>query len=152
MYQALLFLHSFFRWLVVLSLLLAIYRAYSGYISGRKFSNIDNITRHGTATIAHIQLIIGIVLYYESPVTGYFWKKPREAWSYFDISFFAIVHLLLMLTAIILITVGSALAKRQGTDKEKFRIMLTWFLIAFTIIFIAIPWPFSPLVSRPMIR
>lgn len=152
MYQALIFLHSFFRWLVVISLLFAIYRAYRGYRSGKHFSNFDNIIRHGTATIAHVQLVIGIILYSESPFISYFWKNPGKALSDFNISFFAVVHLLLMLTAIILITIGSAMAKRKTTDKEKFRVMLAWFLAAFTIIFIAIPWPFSPLASRPWIR
>ena len=152
MYQALIFLHSFFRWLVVLSLLFATYRAAMGYISGKRFGNLDNIIRHSTATIAHIQLLIGIVLYYESPVIRYFWKNTATVLPDLNISFFALVHLLLMLTAITLITIGSALAKRRDTDKEKFRTMLIWFAIAFTLIFIAIPWPFSPLASRPFIR
>lgn len=152
MYQALIFLHSFFRWLVVLSLLFATYRAAMGYISGKRFGNLDNIIRHSTATIAHIQLLIGIVLYYESPVIRYFLKNTTTALPDLNISFFALVHLLLMLTAITLITIGSALAKRRDTDKEKFRTILIWFAIAFTLIFIAVPWPFSPLASRPFIR
>jgi len=57
-----------------------------------------------------------------------------------------------MLTAIVIITIGSALAKRKKTDKEKFKTMLVWFSAALLIIFIAIPWPFSPLANRPYIR
>jgi hypothetical protein len=69
-----------------------------------------------------------------------------------DTAFFGILHLLFMLTAIVLITIGSAKAKRMPTDEEKFKTMLTWYSIGLIIILIAIPWPFSPLASRPYFR
>lgn len=152
MYQYLLVFHSLFRWLVLGSLLFAIYRAYSGYFKNRLFSKIDDSIRHWTATIAHIQLIIGIILYIKSPVTHYFWSNFNEAIKYVDTAFFGLYHFLLMLTSVVLITIGSALAKRKPTDKEKFKTMLFWFCLTLLIIFIAIPWPFSPLVNRPYIR
>ena len=62
------------------------------------------------------------------------------------------IHSSLMLTAIVLITIGSAKAKRKPTDQEKFKTMLVWFSIALLIIFIAIPWPFSPFANRPYYR
>ena len=61
-------------------------------------------------------------------------------------------HISMMLFAVVLITVGSAKAKRQIKDAEKFGTMLTWFSLALLVIFIAIPWPFSPLTSRPLAR
>jgi hypothetical protein len=57
-----------------------------------------------------------------------------------------------MFVAIVLITIGSAKAKRKSNDTQKFKTMLIWFSIALLIIFIAIPWPFSPLANRPYIR
>ena len=66
-----------------------------------------------------------------------------------DALFFGLLHLILMLIAIVLITLVSALAKRRLTDREKFRTMLVWFTIALLMIFIAIRWPFSPLANRP---
>jgi hypothetical protein len=57
-----------------------------------------------------------------------------------------------MIMAIIIITIGSALAKRKSSDKEKFKTMGLWFSIALIIIFIAIPWPFSPFANRPYFR
>jgi hypothetical protein len=62
------------------------------------------------------------------------------------------MHILLMLVAIVLITIGSAKSKRQAKDPEKFKVMLTWFSIALLIIFLAIPWPFSPFGNRPYLR
>jgi hypothetical protein len=57
-----------------------------------------------------------------------------------------------MFTAIIVITIGSAMAKRKATDRERFKTMLTWYAIALLIIFLAIPWPFSPFANRPYFR
>lgn len=152
MYQTLTFLHSTFRWLVLLSLIYAIFTAYGGYFSNKEFSAKDNSVRHWTATIAHIQLVLGITLYSQSPVIRYFWKNFNEAKESFDLLFFGLVHILLMLFSIILITIGSAISKRKTTDKGKFKTILIYFIIALVIIFIAIPWPFSPLVNRPYFR
>jgi cytochrome bd-type quinol oxidase subunit 2 len=152
MYQTLTFYHSLIRWLVVISLIYGIYRAYKGYTAKLAFAKTDNAVRHWTATIAHIQLMIGIILYSQSPLIKYFWKNKNEAIHSADTSFFSFVHPLLMLVAIVVITIGSALAKRKQADIEKFKTMLIWFTIALLLIFIAIPWPFSPLANRPYLR
>lgn len=152
MYQTLIFYHNLLRWLVLTSLLFAIYRAYKGYFSKTAFSKTDNAVRHWTATIAHIQLMIGVLLYFQSPIIRYFLANFKEAVRTFDLLFFGLIHSVLMITAIVVITIGSALAKRKATDNEKFKTMLVWFSIAVIIIFIAIPWPFSPLANRPYYR
>lgn len=152
MYQTLTFLHSSFRWIVLLSLAYAILRAFRGYFYQKSFSKTDDSVRHWTATIAHIQLILGIIFYIKSPIVKYFWKNFSEAKEALDLLFFGIIHISLMITAVVLITVGSALAKRKDTDREKFKTMLIWFTIALAVIFIAIPWPFSPFVNRPYFR
>ncbi len=152
MYQTFIFLHSFFRWFVVLSLCCALARTISGCITGRSFSKTDNTIRHWTATIAHIQLVLGIMVYIKSPVVGYFRMHFSEAVKEWDTLFFALVHALVMLAAVVMVTIGSALTRRKTTDKEKFRTMLFWYSIAFILIFLAIPWPFSPLAQRPYYR
>ena len=152
MYQSLIIIHSIVRWFVLASLVYAIYRSYIGYTSNTVFSKRDNAVRHWTATIAHIQLVIGMLFYTQSPVIQYFWKHTKEALSNTEVLFFGLIHMGLMLAGIVIITIGSALAKRKKSDKEKFKTMLWWFAIALFIIFIAIPWPFSPLASRPYLR
>ncbi len=147
-----LLVHSLLRWLVLLSLIYALYRAYRGFTQGLVFSTTDNSVRHWTATIAHIQLIAGTILYIQSPVTAYFWRNFSEAIRQVNTTFFGIVHISLMLVAIVVITIGSALAKRRSSDREKFKTMLTWFGIGLLIILIAVPWPFSPWASRPYLR
>ncbi|MCT3918921.1 hypothetical protein HZP98_04470 [Elizabethkingia anophelis] len=153
MYQTLTFYHNSMRWLVLLSLLLALYRAYKGYFSKSEFSKTDNAIRHWTATIAHIQLMIGMILYFQSPMIQYFFANFKTAVHQdFSMLFFGLIHSSLMLISIVLITIGSASSKRKETDTAKFKTMMIWFTIALVIIFIAIPWPFSPLANRPYFR
>lgn len=152
MYPALLSIHSIIRWLVLLSLVYAIYRAARGYFSRKAFTRADNTARHWTATFAHIQLLVGMLLYTQSPVVKYFWNNTKAALRQRDITFFGALHLPLMMTAIVLLTIGSAMAKRKKEDREKFRTMLLWFALALVLILVAIPWPFSPLAGRPYIR
>jgi uncharacterized membrane protein len=66
--------------------------------------------------------------------------------------FFGIIHIVLMLVAIILITIGSAMAKRKTGDEQKFKTILLWYSLGLLLILIAIPWPFSPLAQRPYMR
>lgn len=150
MYTTLLLLHSIMRWIVFALLVLAVYKAASGYFRKRAFTGSDNAVRHWTATAAHIQLLIGMVLYCKSPVVKAFWKTKGSL--AFDYAFFSLIHLFLMLAAIVVLTVGSAKAKRELADRKKFSTMLFWFVVALLLILIAIPWPFSPLVKRPYIR
>ena len=152
MYQALIVLHSYVRWFVVVSLLMSLYNAFRGYYSNAAFTKADNAIRHWTATIAHIQLIVGMTLYFHSPLIQYFLKTRHSAQEDFGYLFFGVLHSTLMLVAIVIITIGSALAKRKETDNHKFRTMLIWYSLALLIIFIAIPWPFSPFAKRPYLR
>lgn len=152
MYQTIIFYHSILRWLVLASLVYAIYKAYKGYTLNARFSKNDNAVRHWTATIAHIQLVIGIILYTQSPIIKYFWNNFNEAIHNFDSTFFGLLHIIIMLTGIILITVGSSYSKRIQPDRGKFKAMLFWYTFSLIIILIAIPWPFSPLATRPYFR
>lgn len=152
MYNSLLSFHSIVRWLVLITLIFSIYRALKGYFKNTTFSKLDNLIRHWTATVAHIQLLIGILLYTQSPIVTYFFKNFNTSISNINTTFFGLIHILLMVIAIVVITIGSALGKRKLKDKEKYKTIAIWFSIALLIIFIAIPWPFSPLANRPYIR
>src|SRR5690606_12105583 len=108
--------------------------------------------RHWTATVAHIQLMIGMILYTQSAIAKSYWSRSEATSIDFDMTFFGLIHIGLMLISIVILTIGSAKAKRRLNDNDKFRTMLIWFSIALIIIFIAIPWPFSPLSNRPYLR
>lgn len=150
MHNTLLLIHSFFRWLVIISLLSSVIIAANGYFNKKLFTSFHNHLRHWTATICHIQLMIGIILYTQSPAVKYYFSAAEKPDG--DSFFFSVLHIALMLMAIVVITVGSAKAKREENDTKKYKTMLYWFSAGLLIIFIAIPWPFSPLSSRPLIR
>jgi hypothetical protein len=149
MYNTLLIFHSLFRWLVLLSLIYAIGCAGWRFVKKLPFTKMDNVTRHWTATLAHLQLMLGILLYTQSPVVKYYFKYGDDVTGAF---FFGIIHIVLMLVAIILITIGSAMAKRKTGDEQKFKTILLWYSLGLLLILIAIPWPFSPLAQRPYMR
>lgn len=152
MYSILTGLHSMMRWLVLASLVYGMYRAYRGWFTAKRFSRFDNSVRHTTATIAHIQLMIGLLLYFISPLVSYFLHNFKTAVHERQVRFFGMEHSIMMLLGIVVITIGSAKAKRKITDKAKFRTMAIWFTIGLLIILSSVPWPFSPLVSRPWFR
>ena len=152
MHSTLLLVHSWSRWLVLGFLLYAIYRASIGYFKNVLFTKADDSVRHWTATVAHIQLMLGIIVFTNSPVAKGYWVSGRALLQDFDTTFFGLIHSIMMLTSVVILTIGSALAKRTTADRDKFRIMFLWFSVALLIIFIAIPWPFSPFSNRPYLR
>ena len=152
MYPTLLAAHSLVRWLVLISLLIAIFRSFRGWLSNKPFTKRDNAVRHWTATIAHIQMSLGIALYIISPVIAYFLSHFKDAVHQREFRFFGMEHSLMMLIAVVVITTGSAKAKRVDGDREKFKTIAIWFTIGLLIILTSIPWSFSPLTSRPLFR
>lgn len=152
MYPYLLFLHSIFRWLVLISLLYAIYRGFKGWRGKLPFTGQDDSARKIAASLSHLQLTLGYILYFYSPAAEYFRTNFSEAAKHFDYLFYGLIHIALMTTAIVLITLGSSFAARKETGPEKFRVMTIFFSLALVIMFIAVPWPFSPLINRPYLR
>lgn len=152
MYQTFLILHSLNRWLVLFSLLFTIYISWDGYRTDRKFSGSDNTARHLTATISHIQLLLGLYLYMISPIVRFDVAEGAVTGLISEHTFFRLVHISLMIVSILVITIGSAKAKRAVTDRVKFKTILIWFSVALLIMLVAIPWPFSPLAVRPYLR
>lgn len=152
MYAFILALHSLVRWFVLASLLFALYRAYAGWLGNKVCLKFDDRVRVITATIAHIQLTIGLWLYFISPIANYFISHFKEAVHNRQIRFFGMEHITMMLIGITLITIASAKAKRKTTDQDKFKTMAIWLTIALLVILSSIPWSFSPLISRPLFR
>ena len=99
-YSLLLFLHSLFRWLVLAGLLYAIFRAVRGWRRRKVFTATDDRVRHTTATLAHVQLVLGYCLYFNSPLVQWFRAHFREALRQLPVVFFGLIHIMLILTMI----------------------------------------------------
>ena len=99
MLALLLFLHSIVRWAVLGTLLWSVYRAYTGYYYQQVFIKGDDQLRHWTATTAHIQLMLGIILYTQSPNAKFSFHATGSTGQITQPFFFGVIHLLLMLSA-----------------------------------------------------
>ena len=143
MYPLLLLLHSLLRWLVLCSLVGTICLSLRGVVKKKTFTAASNKLRYWTVTFSHLQLIAGMILYFQSPVVRF----PGN-----EQIFFTYVHISCMLMAVVVITIGAARTKRMKDDAAKYKTQLAWFSLGLSIILAAIPWPFSPLAHRPYIR
>lgn len=137
-------IHSFLRWIVLILLLAAIIKSLSGMISKRAYSPSDNKISLFLLISTHTQLLVGLALYFISPWVQF----SGEAMKAPEVRFFTMEHLVMMLAAVALITIGRVSSKKAATDDAKFKKAFTFFLIALIVIFAAIPWPFMP-VHRP---
>lgn len=146
----LLLVHNGLRWLILPALLWAVFIGWEGRRHERPFHLSDRIAVSTVSVLSHIQLLLGFWMYIESPVVKGFWAERSFQWA--DPLFFSLIHFGLMVTAIVLITIGSALVKRKMEDQKKFTAILQYYGLALLIILIAIPWPFSPLAHRPWLR
>jgi len=142
--------HSLFRWLVLVALFFTTGWSFRGYVLQKTFTKTGDAIRHWTATILHIQLILGLVVYGQSPMAKYYLSHPTEFGG--EPAFFGLLHMVVMAMAVCLVTLGSARAKRKPTDREKYTTILFWYGLALLLILLAIPWPFSPLAQRPCLR
>jgi hypothetical protein len=87
MYITLLTIHSLVCWLVLISLLFAIYPACEGWFTGRPFLKSAETVRLMTATTAHIQSGLGVCLYFIGPIINYFLQKYKDVVKVGEIRF-----------------------------------------------------------------
>lgn len=114
-------------------------------VSKKAFAKSDDKVSLYLFIATHTQLLVGIILYFVSP----FVKFNSDTMTNTEMRFFTMEHSVMMLIAIVLITMGRIMSKKQATDAGKFK-RLFWFnLIALIVIFAAIPWPCMGMVHRP---
>ncbi|MBD0257846.1 MAG: hypothetical protein ICV83_19195 [Cytophagales bacterium] len=152
MYHLTLTLHSWLRWGVVLTLLVTLLVSLTGWLTRRPYTRSDAALRSLTTSVAHLQLLVGFALYFQSPIATYFRENPGPATGNPEVTFFGIIHVSMMLVAVVVLTLGSSLGKRAATDARKHRTVALCFLAGAVLILLAIPWPFSPLAKRPLLR
>src|SRR5690606_12787809 len=152
MFSNALALHSLLRWIVLLSLIVSIYFAYVGWFRNRPYTKFDNYLRIFTVSAFHIQLMVGLYLYFTSPLVKYFLGNFKESIHKTQLRFFGMEHISMMVPAVTFVSIGSLLACREKIEKEKFKKTAIRFSVAFLFIFTSIPWEFSPFTARPYFR
>ena len=140
-YSMLVHIHSGLRWLVLIFIIIAIINA-AVKLSQKSVTNIkDCIFNRLALIIMHLQLVVGLVLYFISP------KVIFEAASMKDsmLRFFLVEHIGLMIIALILITVGYVKSDRAADTMKKNKLIVVYYSIVLVLILAAIPWPFRGL-------
>ena len=141
MYTALLHTHNMFRWLVLVTLVLAVAFAFAGWFNKREWSKKDNTTGLLLTIFVDIQFLVGIVLYaFVSPVTKAAFNDFGAAMKNSDLRFYAVEHILLMVIALILVHIGRAKTKKAIGHWKKHRAATILYGIALLLILAAIPW------------
>ena len=141
METGLLHLHSLLRWIALVLIVVSVIKFFSSAASNKSFTSGDKKLGLFTLITFHLQLVIGLLLYF---LKG--WHKSfsdmastmSETWT----RFYAVEHMLGMIIAIAFVTIGYSSAKRTRVDRKKFKKMAWWFLIALIIVLVSIPWPF----------
>lgn len=145
-------LHNFLRWVIIILLLLSIVKSYTGWKQQKVFTAGDKKTWLFTMIAAHITLLIGLYQLFFGRF-GIISKGIPEGVNVMKdkfYRFFLVEHPTGMIIAIVLITLGYGMAKKQVSDAIKFKKAFWFFTIALLVILITVPWPFRQVVGRPI--
>ncbi|SFP71706.1 hypothetical protein [Hymenobacter arizonensis] len=150
-YSVLLALHSWSRWLVIVFGLIAIYRAYVGWTGRRRFVGADNGMGASFVGSIHLQVLLGLGLYFGLSPWGLNAMKQAGAMKDPTARFFGMEHVAVMLLAAVLAQVGRSLSKKASDDTLKHKKAFTFFGIALLLVLLMIPWGiWNP--ARPLFR
>ena len=132
--------HSYWAFFVLFVLVAAIANAFIGRYMGKEFSVKDlRISLFGLI-FSHIQLLIGLILYFASP-----WF---DQWSSMGIGvmkdpqtrLYLVEHPITNILAIVLITMGWSMHKRQFESSKKFLRIILFYSLGLLLLLSRIPW------------
>lgn len=134
-------IHSYWAYLVLLLLILSTANALIGLISKREYSAKDFRISLSTLITSHIQLLIGIVLYFTNNYVSQFSEIGMgEIMKNSALRSTLVEHPITMVIALALITVGYSKHKKKLTSKPKFKTLSIFYTIALVLILSKIPW------------
>lgn len=141
MYQTVQFIHSYWAYLVLIMLIVASFNAIIGFALNKEYSATNFRIALFTLIVTHIQLLIGIVLYFSAP---YFkmWGQEGVGGVMADstLRLYNVEHPLMMIIAIILVTMGYSKHKKKLTSKPKFKTLAIFYGLALVVVLSRIPW------------
>jgi hypothetical protein len=144
MYTALLVLHSWLRWVVVLSGLAVLVASAAGMTRHRPWQRSDDLRIRVFNTSLDVQFLIGIVLYgLLSPVTYAGFADMGAAMRDPILRFYTVEHIFGMVAGIALAHIGRARV-RKVAEAARHRTVLIFFGMAIVVILLSIPWPGTP--------
>ncbi|WP_181897618.1 hypothetical protein [Winogradskyella eximia] len=136
------FIHSKWAYLVLLVLVLATFNALIKFFGDKEFDAKDfRISLFALITM-HIQLLIGIVLFF---MKDYFSTIEQiggmgELMANKALRNLVVEHPLTMIIAVALVTIGYSKHKKKLTSKPKFKLLAIFYTLALVLVLAKIPW------------
>ena len=152
MYNALILIHSWVRWIVLLLGLLAAGRALAGRSSRRSWGPGDNGPGRWYTIAFDVQALAGIMLYvWASPITMMAREHMGAAMGNSVTRFWLVEHPFGMVAALALAHIGRGRVRRAQTDRARFTAAAVFYGLSVLIALLAVPWPGLP-YGRPLVR
>lgn len=141
-YNALKHAHSGWRWVVLFLLIYAIYNAFNKKKNNIDYTQSDRKIYMFAMIAAHIQLLGGLVMYLMNDGILAAWGNLSMVMKISPIRHLVIEHLVGMIIALTIITIGHSKSKKLTASKDKHNKIFVFYLIGLIIILASIPWPF----------
>ncbi len=136
-------LHSGFRYIVFILVVIAIIQSLLGLLGKKTYTNVNRKINLFALISAHTQLLIGLVLYFLSPLVKFTSETMKQA----DTRYWTVEHVAMMIFAIILITVGYSKSKKAILPEAKHRAIVVFYLLAIVVMVAAIVQSHRPLLG-----
>jgi hypothetical protein len=128
--------HSGWAYLALLLLVFAIINSFIGMSSKKEFTAKDKKIALFGLIGTHIQLVVGILLYFISPLGKAAFGNMSDA----ALRLTSLEHPLINIVAIILITIGWSKHKKAMTSEAKFKSITLFYGLGLLLILSRIPW------------
>ena len=136
MYPALLNTHSIIRFVVIIASTLSVLLAFAGWFGNKDYTKGNKVLNLLTLISAHIQLLVGLALYFVSPLV--MTQNMGAAMKDSTLRYWTVEHISMMIVAIVLITVGYSKSKRALAPVEKHRLIAVFYTLAIIVVLIAL--------------
>ena len=140
MYSIVKNLHSYWAYLVLIMLVIAVANALIKHFGKKEYDAKDFRISLFTLIVSHIQLLIGLVLYFTSP-NGFSSIKANGMGGLTSFArLLAVEHPFVGILAVTFITIGYSKHKKKLTSAGKLKPLAIFYTIALVLVLPRIPW------------
>lgn len=136
MYTALQSAHSIFAYIVLALVLFASINAITGLTGKRIFKDKDLRISLFALIVVHLQLVLGIILYFISPLGLDSIGEMKNS----ALRLTALEHPLINIIGIVLITIGWSKHKREESGNGKFKKIALFYTLGLILLLSRLPW------------
>lgn len=136
-------IHSWTRWLVLILALVVIFKAVSGWLGKKPFEKQDNILGASFVGSMHLQLLLGLLLYFVFSPMGLNAINElgmKAVMKNAEMRYWAVEHISIMILAVVLAQVGRSLSKKASDSVAKHKKSAIFYSVALVLVLSRIPW------------